>query len=130
MMINVADGTARKIRLAASLSGMTEGEIVARAIARLMDGSATSTTPEPATKLVPIHAIYEGQLIEALYDPATHRIDVTSGACDGSSYKSPSMAARAVVTAMNPNVSPHRNGWSFWRVTDGGAFLQAIRHDS
>jgi hypothetical protein len=34
-----------------------------------------------------------------------------------------------VVAHYKPDVSPSRNGWSFWVLDDGsGKFLQTIRH--
>jgi hypothetical protein len=43
-------------------------------------------------------------------------------------FRTPSEAARKVVAEINPGVSPHRNGWSFWVISATGAPLQAIRH--
>ncbi|MFE7535297.1 DUF262 domain-containing protein [Streptomyces rhizosphaericola] len=75
---------------------------------------------------VELHAVYEGRRITAYYDPPSRTVTIPSGPGRGV-YESPSGAAVAMVRALNPQVNPNRNGWSFWTVTTTGALLQSIR---
>ncbi|MEU1007683.1 hypothetical protein [Streptomyces sp. NPDC005890] len=75
---------------------------------------------------VEIHAVYESHRATALYDPVSRTVTIPSGPGRGQ-YDTPSGAAVAVVRALNPQVNPNRNGWSFWTVTATGALLQSIR---
>lgn len=76
-----------------------------------------------------IYADYEGNRTRARYfTPA--RVEITDGPLKGRSFRSPTGAARAVVRHYNPSVNDNRNGWSFWRIDNGGdprAWLQSIR---
>ncbi|MFY1578933.1 hypothetical protein ACN26Z_29005 [Verrucosispora sp. WMMD703] len=47
---------------------------------------------------------------------------------EGKTFRTPSEAARAVVSALRPGVSPQRNGWTFWTITETGQPLQTVRH--
>ena len=76
---------------------------------------------------VAVHAVYDGQRTAGVYDQATHRVTISEGPLAGTSYKSPSGAAIAVVTNCRPDVNPNRNGWSFWTVTTTGRLLQTLR---
>lgn len=114
--------------LAASITDMTHAEVVAR----LVRQSRLPTTPArsalPVSKSMAIYADYAGYRTKASYDDVTKRIDITDGPLTGQSFKSPSSAARAVVSHYKPGVSPHRNGWGFWVLDDGSErFLQSIR---
>jgi hypothetical protein len=75
---------------------------------------------------VEIHAVYEGQRVDAYYDPLSRVVRIPSGPGRGE-YETPSGAAVAVVYALNPHVNPNRNGWNFWTVTATGRLLQSIR---
>ncbi|WP_239008459.1 DUF262 domain-containing protein [Streptomyces sp. Tue 6075] len=75
---------------------------------------------------VEIHAVYEGQRVDAYYDPLSRVVRIPSGPGRGE-YETPSGAAVAVVHALNPHVNPNRNGWNFWTVTATGRLLQSIR---
>ncbi|MER7107770.1 GmrSD restriction endonuclease domain-containing protein [Streptomyces sp. NPDC000229] len=75
---------------------------------------------------VEIHATYEGQRVDAYYDPASRVVRIPSGPGRGE-YETPSGAAVALVHALNPHVNPNRNGWTFWTVTATGRLLQSIR---
>lgn len=128
--IDVDDQTYRSLEFAARVGNTTAGEIVARLV-------AAATTPEPTrsttekredSKGVAVYAVYDGHRTQASYDSDTTRIDVTSGPLASRSFKTPTGAARAVVAHYKPDVSPNRNGWSFWILDDGsGRPLQAIR---
>ncbi|MFD6656552.1 DUF262 domain-containing protein [Streptomyces parvus] len=75
---------------------------------------------------VEIHAVYEGQRVDAYYDPLSRVVRIPSGPGRGE-YETPSGAAVAVVHALNPHVNPNRNGWNFWTVTATERLLQSIR---
>lgn len=76
---------------------------------------------------VDVYLEYDGVRSEGLFDPATEALRIVEGPLAGSFYKSPTGAAVAVVQHVNPSVNPSRNGWSTWRVTETGEFLQSIR---
>ncbi|MFJ9863203.1 DUF262 domain-containing protein [Streptomyces sp. NPDC101165] len=75
---------------------------------------------------VEVHVVYESRRVNGFYDPASRTVTIPSGPGRGE-YETPSGAAVAVVRALNPHVSPQRNGWSFWTVTATGQLLQSIR---
>ncbi|ROV66615.1 GmrSD restriction endonuclease domain-containing protein [Streptomyces globisporus] len=75
---------------------------------------------------VEIHAVYEGQRVDAYYDPLSRVVRIPSGPGRGE-YETPSGAAVAVVHALNPHVNPNRNGWNFWTVTATERLLQSVR---
>ncbi|GAB3856413.1 hypothetical protein GCM10029963_52730 [Micromonospora andamanensis] len=60
--------------------------------------------------------------------PGPGRVEITAGPLAGQVFKTPSQAARAIVGHYKPEVSPHRNGWSFFVIEETGAPLQILRH--
>lgn len=131
MNIDVDKTTYEALDLAARLTGMTHGHVIARLIQQTKLPSPTAEPDQGGSAGVGIHADYMGHRTNALFDPVTERVDIVGGPMDGEFYKSPTGAARAVVGHYNPTVSPHRNGWSFWVVSDGsGEFLQKIRRQA
>lgn len=114
--------------LTASITGMTHAQVVARLIQQTrLPAAPTSSAPAPDTA-IPIYADYDGYRTKATYDRITRRIDITDGPLARRSFKTPSSAARAVVSHYKPSVNPHRNGWGFWLLDDGsGNTLQTIR---
>jgi hypothetical protein len=117
-----------RLRLVAAAVGKTESETVAHLLDRLVGSytSAPATAPAP-DEPVPIHIVYRRHRIEALYDPTTEAVTITSGPLVNTTYDKPSPAARAVVELVAPSVDSHRNGWNVWTVTATGAPLQSIR---
>jgi hypothetical protein len=132
--VEVDEQTYRSLEFAARMSGCTAGEMVARLVAEasLPAPTAREETEHPeGASGVAVYAHYEGHRTHGRYDPKTTRIDITSGPLTGRSFKTPTGAARAVVTHYKPGVNPNRNGWSFWVLDDGsGKFLQSIRGTS
>lgn len=128
--IEIDDLTYRSLEFAALMANSTASEMVARLVEQ---ASVPQPTPGPdstgATRNeVAIFADYEGHRTQALYDPDTTRIDITGGPLRGTSHKTPTGAARAVVAHYKPKINPNRNGWSFWTLDDGsGRLLQSIR---
>lgn len=124
--IELTDRDHDRVVLLARAWEISEGEVVRRLLDRFvaMDDDAKENEPFEA---VPIHADYEGTHIEAIYHPGSKRVEITNGLLRGRSYKSPSGAAIGVVQALNPNVHPNRNGWSFWFITENRQALQTIR---
>lgn len=138
-MIEVDQATDRSIDMAARLTGVSKGAVVARLVAQTLaapipestGGGGGSNSSGPYATTLPVYADYMGHRTQGQFDRATHRIDITSGPLAGSQFKSPSAAAIALVSHHKPGVSPNRNGWSFWYLDDGSKrLLQAIRHDS
>jgi hypothetical protein len=127
--IKVDTRTAQALDFAANIAGITPGEVVARLVKQNSlppsDDKTALTAPDGK---VPIHADYEGFRNNALFDPATERVDFVEGPLAGQSFKSPSGAAVAVVKHHNPDVDPNRNGWSFWTVSETGEWLQSLRN--
>jgi hypothetical protein len=127
--IEVDAETDRYLEFAARIAGLSKGAVVARLVGMYQTSRGDPTAvPEPEPRVVPIHADYEGHRTHANFVLGPGRIEVLSGPCTGTTYRTPSEAARAVVSAYKPDVSPHRNGWTFWIVTATGAPLQSLRH--
>lgn len=127
--IEIDADTDSYLEFAARIAGLSKGDVVARMVdiyRTAQEDSEQAASPEPSG--VPIHADYEGHRTYARFIPGPGRIEILSGPCSGSVYRTPSEAARAVVSAYKPTVSPHRNGWAFWIVTATGAQLQTLRH--
>jgi hypothetical protein len=128
--IEVDDHTDRVIEFAARMANITKGEVVARLVEQASVPAVAPPTAEAsgASDVINVHADYTGHRTQGTYDPVTTRIDITSGPLAGRSFKTPTGAARAVVAQYNPEVSPSRNGWTFWILSDGsGRLLQHIR---
>jgi hypothetical protein len=105
-----------------------EAELILRAAARKRR-TQPPTRPAEAdgTNGVPIHVEYQHRRIDALFDPTTGSITLLSDPFDGRRFDTPSGAATAVIRQLNPKVSPSRNGWGFWVVTETGELLQSVR---
>jgi len=127
-VVEIDERTAMAVNLAAEMAGVTPGEVIRRLVERSRPAAAGAQGPEVASHAgVAVHAVYDGHRTAAVYDQATHRVTITDGPLAGTSYKSPSGAAIAVVTNSRPDVNPNRNGWSFWTVTATGRLLQTLR---
>jgi hypothetical protein len=99
------------------------------AIVKLID-HWKGTTSAPAVDSgdeVRIHALYGGQRADGIYRRSTKCIDVISGPGAGCVGLKPSPATAEVIKAVNPKVSPSRNGWSFWIINQNDQPLQTIR---
>ena len=129
-IVEIDERTATSVNLAAEMAGVTPGEVIRRLVERSRPAAvgALSQGVAPAAG-VAVHAVYDGQRTAAVYDQATHRVTISDGPLAGTSYKSPSGAAIAVVTNCRPDVNPNRNGWSFWTVTTTGRLLQTLREN-
>jgi len=143
--IEVDASTARSIRFAAHLWGVSEGEVVRRMVQRLeaeasAGSSATalpgrvaskpSTVPSGGTGTtdprIETWMDYAGQRTEALFDAATHELEIVSGPLRGRTFGSPSGACSAVKLHYRPEQIGSCNGWVTWRVA-GGATLDKHR---
>ncbi|KXK58818.1 hypothetical protein AWW66_27625 [Micromonospora rosaria] len=128
--IDVDEATDRYLAFAANIAGLTKGEVVAKLVAQVqavgVPVSEEGGDDEPAT--VRVYADYAGHRTYASFVPGLGRIDITSGPLAGRSYRTPSQAAREIVKHYNPEVSPHRNGWTFFLLAATGAPLQSLRH--
>lgn len=124
--VDIDDTTDQYLEFAANVAGLAKGQIVA-----LLVAAARTKAKPPVESMdrggVAIHADYDGHRTRARFTPGPGRIEITDGPLAGTTYRTPSEAARAVVGHYKPTVSPHRNGWVFWIVTDTGEPLQSIR---
>lgn len=128
--IDIDDATDRYLAFAASIAGLTKGEVVARLVAQAqLESPPSSADPsDEDPPAVRIYADYAGHRTYATFVPGPGRIEITSGPLSGRTFRTPSQAAREIVSHYNPDVSPHRNGWSFFLLASNGAPLQTLRH--
>lgn len=130
--IELEQPTFDAIDLAARITGMSHSQVVDRLVrqSRSTSGPLVPPTAGADDPAVDVHADYEGHRTGAHFHQLTNRVDIVDGPLAGQSFKSPSSAARAVVAHYKPGVSPQRNGWTFWMLSDGsGRFLQSVRGD-
>lgn len=128
--IDVSTATASKIGLLARAWNLTEPETVDRLVAEFESRPRRPSQAERAAgapETVPVHATYQGVTVQGCYNPLVGSLEITNGPAAGRTFKTPSAAAIAVVSAMNPSVNPNRNGWNFWLITATGERLQRIR---
>ena len=123
------DETHALVRFAARLFGVSESEVVARAVRAFSEDHSGSAAPgRDRWTPVDLYADYGGQRIEARFVAATKRLTVTSGATAGTTFTTPSAAARAVVGALNPaRAETPVNGWRFWRLAETHERLDVLR---
>lgn len=122
----VTGAAAEKVRLLATAWKTTENEVILRLLEDFLShgrGPARAVSPDRLA----VHAIYNGNRVEGEFEPHTGRVIIGNGPLAGRAYRSPSGAAIAVVQSLNPTVSPSRNGWNFWVITDTGEFLGSLR---
>lgn len=127
--VDVDEQTYQVIRLAARIAGISEAEIVARAVRALPEGPPLAPVPafDPWVE-IPIYAVYQGERVDARFLPATRRVAVTSGPLAGRDFPTPSAAAGAIVAASNPGRRDTRtNGWRFWRVVETNGYLDSVK---
>jgi hypothetical protein len=108
----------------------------AEVIARLVDHyylthsgthTADGQAEDPADNGIAIHAVYRGQRIDALFHRPTSSVRILTAPLTNQVFRTPSGARAAVVTALNPGVSPNGSGWDFWIVTATGKTLHSLR---
>ena len=124
--VQVDSTTFRDLSLIARAAGLTHGQAVAFLIEEFHRTSG-STGPAHAASGVLVHATYQGQRVEGVFDPDTGGLTVTSAPLQGKWFRSPSGAAKAVVANLKPGVTPNRSGYDFWFVTSTGKTLNSIR---
>ena len=126
--IELDDETAARVRFAARVAGVSESEIVARAVRALTEEADEAAAPRDPWDAVEVFAEYADQRVEGTYVPATRRLTVTSGALAGQTFRSPSAAAGAVIAALNPaRATTQASGWRFWKVTATHHRLESLR---
>lgn len=125
--VDLDDETHALVRYGARLLNVTEAEFVARAVRALGDAGERPPDRDP-WEPVDVFAEYEDRRVDGQYVPATKRLTVTSEPLAGTTFRSPSAAARGVVGALNPaRVATQTNGWRFWRVAATGQRLSVLR---
>jgi hypothetical protein len=125
--IQVDSMTFRDLSLIAKAAGMTHSQAVAFLIEDFHRTSGSMDTTRATSSGVPVHATYQGQRVEGVFDPDTGGLTVTSAPLQGKWFRSPSGAAKAVVASLKPGVTPNRSGYDFWFVTSTGKTLASIR---
>ncbi|MBS2963956.1 hypothetical protein KGA66_12945 [Actinocrinis puniceicyclus] len=127
MSVDVADDVYSKVRLLGQAWGVDDNEVIRRLLESFQKpATVEGSTDRPETE-VPVHVIFEKVRTEAVYDQVARSITISSGPLAGQAFSTPSGAAAAVIKQYRPDVSPSRNGWSFWTITADGNLLQSIR---
>jgi len=126
-IIEVDSRTFRELSLIAKAGGLTHGQAVTFLIEEFHRASGPVEAGQTARDGVPVHATYQGQRVEGMFDVATGGLTVKSAPLPGKWFRSPSGAAKAVVAALKPGVTPNRSGYDFWFVTSTGKTLASIR---
>jgi hypothetical protein len=113
--------TYQQITLLARAWGITPAEAVRQLIRHYSD-------PAPGTRpdRVAVYAIYAQVRVEGTFDPANGSLTIAEGPGRGH-YKSPSGASAAVLRALNPDITPIRSGWVFWKIAATGESLATLR---
>lgn len=124
--IHVSARTYERISLLARAWLVSQGEAVDRLLDNFQQSGQGGSVQETGGRMR-IHAIYEGNRTDGLFDPESEVVEILSGPLAGRRFRSPSGAAVAVVQAAKPSIQPNRNGWSFWTVTDTGQILYMVR---
>ncbi len=122
--IEVDDGVAATIEALSNAWAVPTADVVGRLLTTFLATTAPSTTtrsqPSAATATGhDVFCLYAGTRVHGHFDTATETLTITDGTLAGQTFRSPSEAARAVVNALKPGVNANRNGWTFWRVTNG-----------
>lgn len=125
--IQVDSMTFRDLSLIAKAAGLTHSQAVAFLIEQFRRTSGSMDPTQAPSRGVPVHATYQGQRIEGMFDAETGGLTVTSAPLQGKWFRSPSGAAKAVVASLKPGVTPNRSGYDFWFVTSTGKTLASIR---
>jgi hypothetical protein len=121
--------TYERFLLAAELLGMSPQELASR----LSSSAPAGEEPLPGAQSsdsveeLPLHSKYLGRRVDAVYEPSTGHVRVTSGPLAGQGFSSASKAAIAVVESVNPErESSNTNGRLFWIVTTTGQPLRSV----
>ncbi len=125
--IEIDDSTFRDLSLIAKTAGLTHGRAVAFLIQQFHQTSHRPGDARATSDGVPVYATYQGRRVEGLFDVTTSGLTVTSEPLPGTWFRSPSGAAKAVVAALKPGVTPNRSGYDFWFVASTGKTLSSIR---
>lgn len=125
--VEVDDATFRDLSLIARAAGLTHGQAVAFLVEQFHQASHPEESTPGTYDGVPVYATYQGHRVEGRFDTATGGLTVTSSPLAGTWFRSPSGAAKAVVAALKPGVTPNRSGYDFWFVTSTGKTLSSIR---
>ena len=124
--IEVSDQQTADVALLAQAWKTTPDVVIRRLLDRFKYSRAMA--PVRHRDSVPVHAIYKGVRVEGQYDLRSAKLTITAGPSAGRQFRTPSSAATAVITAVNPSVNPNRTGWRFWIITQSGDRLQSLRH--
>jgi len=110
--------TYERLQLAARVARISIPEVIRRLASEVGDRSGAPPVDEVASHpgWVPVFTGYQRQEVAAEFEPSSGRIRIASGNLDGEVFDTPSAAAMAVIRDLKPDrVSPHTNGWRFWK---------------
>jgi hypothetical protein len=124
---NITDDVHGKVRLLAQAWETDDNGAIRRLLEAFQRAADEGSEASVSENEVEVHVIFEKVRTDALYDRSTRSITITSGPLAGQSFGTPSGAASAVIKEYRPDVSPSRNGWSFWTISADGRLLQSIR---
>ena len=125
--IEVDQQTDDYLAIAARVAGLSKGQVVAQLVA--LAKAEPAALAAGGDRRVAIYSDYEGHRTNAWYLRGQNRIEIADGPLAGTFYKTPSEAASRVVAEYNKDVSPNRNGWTFWMIAENGQPLQTIRYE-
>ncbi|GGJ75139.1 hypothetical protein GCM10010123_01370 [Pilimelia anulata] len=125
--IEVNDKVMRELTLIARAAGISHAEAIALLIEEFHRTSKPDAERQRTESGIPVHAVYQGQRVDGVFNATTGGLTVTSPPLAGSWFRSPSGAAKAVVAALKPGVTPNRSGYDFWFVDSTGKTLASVR---
>lgn len=123
--VNLSPSTSERLTDIASAWGISAEAAIVKLINH-WKGTTSAPTVGSGDE-VRIHALYGGQRADGVYRRSTKCIDIISGPGAGCTGLKPSPATAEVIKAVKPGVSPSRNGWSFWIISQNDQPLQTIR---
>jgi hypothetical protein len=131
MKIDLTEPVYADLRLLSHAWSVDENGAIERLIAGLRSEPVIAPPSSHATQIQPdwvgVYADYKGTRVDGEYHTQTESLRITAGLRNRQTFASPSAAAAAVVSELNPKVTPNRNGWGFWNVAATGETLQQLR---
>lgn len=125
MELNLDPETTHRLNFAARVMNCSPADVVRRLVDSWSEGSVD--VPADPDSGPAIFAVYAGTRVEGHFNPATRGVRLTTPPWERQDFKSPSAAASAVISVLNPDRSANSNGWSFWKLAANGHELKSVR---